>query len=255
MQEKIQQNFTEHALLIPGETKGMRVFRLPHLSYVDAGLSCDTFNIIHITRGEGLLLEEIRDALTYFRERNLAYCIWIAQENLTEQVQHYFKNLQQERKNAEPGMVMELSLYQPVLCENHSQIVVASDVAAIADFAAVIAANWTPPDHHVRLYYERTAGTYLAAASRVELLVYYEDGKPVATIEIFATDNDTVGLYALATHVFYRGKGIGSSLMYFALNRIKAKGYRQVILQASEDGIGIYRKLGFKEHTVYYEYA
>lgn len=255
MQEKIQQNFTEHALLIPGETKGMRVFRQPHLCYADAGLSCDTFNIIHIIHGEGLLLEEIRDALMYYKERNLAYCIWISEENLTEQVLDYCKTLQLERKNAEPGMVMDLSLYQPVLRENHSQIVVASDAYTIADFAEVIAANWTPPDHHVRLYYERTAGTYLAAANRVELLVYYEDGKPVATVEILATDADTVGLYALATNALYRGKGIGSSLMYFALNRVKEKGYRHVILQASEEGIGIYRKLGFEEHTVYYEYA
>ena len=255
MQEKIQQNFSEHALLIPGETKGMQVFRQPHLCYVDAGLSCDTFNIIHITGGKGLGLEEIREAVGYFRERKLAYCIWIMAENLTEQVQDHFNKLELERKNTEPGMVLDLSLYQPVLRENHSQIVVAANAAGIADFAAVIAANWTPADKNVLLYYERTALSYLASDNRVELLVYYEQNKPVATIEIFATDADTVGLYALATHADHRGKGIGSSLMYFALNRIKAKGYRHVILQASEDGIGIYRKLGFQEYTVYYEYA
>jgi GNAT superfamily N-acetyltransferase len=255
MLEKIQQNFTEHALRIPGVTKGMRVFRKTHLCYVDAGLSCDTFNIIHITQGEGLGLEEIREAVGYFGERELAYCIWITTENLTEQVQDHFNSLQLERKNAEPGMVVDLSLYEPVLRENHAQIVVAGDAVTIADFAAVIAANWVPPDHNVRLYYERTADAYLSAASKAELLVYYEGGKPVATVEIFATDADTVGLYALATDADHRGKGIGSSLMYFALNRAKEKGYRQVILQASEDGIGIYRKLGFQEYTGYYEYA
>lgn len=255
MQELIQKNFTEHALYIPGETPGMQVFRLPHLCYVDAGLPCDTFNIIHITDGAGLQLEEIREALTYFKDRELAYCIWIAAENLTERVQDYFNRLALERKNAEPGMVMDLSFYQPVLRQDHTQIVVASEAATIADFAAVIAANWTPVDKNVLLYYEHTAGNYLAAANRVELLVYYAQGIPVATVEIFATDTDTVGLYALATHAVYRGKGIGSSMMYYALNRVKAKGYRRVILQASEEGIGIYRKLGFEEHTVYYEYA
>jgi len=255
MQEKILHNFNEHALYIPGETKGMQVFRQPHLCYVDAGLSCDTFNIIHITRGDGLLLEEIREALMYFRERELAYCVWVSRENLTEQVLGYFNTLQLDKQNTEPGMVMDLSLYQPVYRENHALIVVAGDIGRIADFAAVIAANWTPADKNVLLYYERTADRYLAAANRLELLVYYEQGIPVATVEIFATDADTVGLYALATHAVYRGKGIGSSLMYYALNRVKAKGYRHVILQASEDGIGIYRKLGFEEHTVYYEYA
>jgi GNAT superfamily N-acetyltransferase len=255
MQQQILQNFNEHALRIPAETKGMRVFRQPHLCYVDSGLSCDTFNIIHITDGSGLELEEIREALVYFRERKLAYCIWIAKENLTERVQEYCNLLALERKNAEPGMVMDLFLYEPVLREDHTQIVVATDALTIADFAEVIAANWTPADNNVRIYYERTSGNYLAAANRVELLVYYTQGIPVATVEIFATDADTVGLYALATHALYRGKGIGSSLMYYALNRVKAKGYRWVILQASEDGIGIYRKLGFEEHTVYYEYA
>lgn len=255
MQEQILQNFNEHALFIPEGTGGMQIFRQPHLCYVDAGVSCDTFNIIHITDGTGLELEEICEALAYFKDRMLAYCIWITKENLTERVQGYFNMLALERKNAEPGMAMDLALYKPVLREDHEQVVIASDAVTIADFAAVIAANWTPADNNVRLYYERAAGSYLSAASRVELLVYYQEGKPVATVELFATDADTVGLYALATHALYRGKGIGSSLMYFALNRAKKKGYRRVILQASEEGIGIYRKLGFEAHTVYYEYA
>jgi ribosomal protein S18 acetylase RimI-like enzyme len=72
---------------------------------------------------------------------------------------------------------------------------------------------------------------------------------------MFSSGNGNLGFYALATLENYRGKGIGSAVMTFALNKAKMLGYRNVILQASEDGIKIYQKLGFEIKTVYYEFA
>ncbi|HEX5167862.1 MAG TPA: GNAT family N-acetyltransferase [Cyclobacteriaceae bacterium] len=79
--------------------------------------------------------------------------------------------------------------------------------------------------------------------------------KTVAVIEMFPSDEATVGLYGLATRREFRGKGIGSAMMTYALNKAMTLGYENVILQASPDAIGIYKRYGFKVVTRYYEYA
>jgi GNAT superfamily N-acetyltransferase len=127
--------------------------------------------------------------------------------------------------------------------------------ALISDYAQVLAHNWEPPDQNVLRFYERTVPAYLDPSHDIRLLVYYHGDLPVASLELFPTDSSTIGIYGFATLKAYRGRGIGSSLFTFALNYAKTAGYRQVILQASEDGLGIYKKYGFKAVTQYYEYA
>lgn len=123
------------------------------------------------------------------------------------------------------------------------------------DFAEVISLNWTPADHNVLKYFRETAASYLEPGNGISLALYYQDDKPVAVIELFPSDKGTLGIYGLATLASYRGKGIGSAMMDFALNRVKADQYKVAVLQASEDGINIYEQYGFRTVTDYFEYA
>lgn len=233
----------------------MKVMHLGHLTYVDSGLSCDTFNIIHIFRGSKLTKVELTDAVDYFRECSLAFCIWVSKENLTNNVKRYLKDLSLSRQNEEMGMVLNLKAYDPIPSEVHKDINIVNNKSQLLDYAQVIAENWIPRDENVLKYYETTSNHYLYKNNKILLLLFYQDGQAVSTIEMFPTDQDTLGLYGFATLKAFRGKGIGSALMTFALNKAKELGYSQAILQASDDGIGIYKQLGFKEQIPYFEYA
>jgi ribosomal protein S18 acetylase RimI-like enzyme len=83
--------------------------------------------------------------------------------------------------------------------------------------------------------------------------MYNLSGKAVAAIELFASDPYTAGIFNLSTLKAYRGQGIGTSLFTHVLNEAKNKGYSYAVLQASNDGIGIYTKLGFGTETYFYE--
>lgn len=251
----IDRNFNLHSRKIPTLCAGMQVTQLPGLSYVDSGLPCDTFNVIHITDG-GLVTESIlSQTLTYFQERELAYCIWISREQFGPALQQLFTQYGLQQQNAEPGMLLDLHQYQPTEHPLHANIQLVQTEATIRDFAEVIACNWTPPDEHVRTYYRRTAGLYLEQQTEIRLAVYYEARQPGGVVELFSSGPATAGIYGLATLADFRGRGIGNALMSYALTLAKKLGYQQCILQASADGIGIYRKLGFEVATVYYEYV
>lgn len=255
MVELIDKNFNLHSWKIPGLTSGMTVVKSPGISYVDSGLSCDTFNIIHITDGQKVLAEDIIDAVNYFETKGLAYCLWICKENLTENARTALDMLNLKQQNLEPGMLLSLDNYQPIQNKNHTNAVIGNDRKLIQNYAEVVAKNWTPTDLNVLEYYNKAGSAILENTSTIQFAVYYQDSKPISVIELFTSDDKTAGLYGLATLESYRGKGIGTSLLTFALNKCKELGYSNVILQASEDGFGIYNKIGFIIYTEYYEFA
>jgi GNAT superfamily N-acetyltransferase len=254
MVDIIDENFNLHAWKIPSVTEGMKVFKSPGINYVDSGLSCDTFNIIHIRDGRKVLAENIIEAVDYYRTKQLAYCVWICKENLTKNVKAAIDRLKLKEQNLEPGMLLNLDNYKPVQNINHVNAVIGNDVKLIQDYADVVAKNWTPTDLNVLEYYNKAMPSILND-NTVKFSIYYQENNPVSVIELFNTNDKTVGLYGLATLEPYRGKGIGTALLTFALNKCKALGFSNVILQASEDGFGIYKKLGFTIYTEYYEFA
>lgn len=253
-QHLITLNFDRHAYLIPSLSAGMQVFRSSKLTYVDSGLSCDTFNIIHVLDAVGIAAE-INQALQHFRQEEKAYCIWVSESQLSPELQVVFQELAIHQQNMEPGMVLDLQQYEPLTSVSHANIEKVTTPAQLAEFAASIAANWSPPDQNVLRYYEQVAPVILNPAHGVQLLIYREKGQVVSCLEMFPSDAATIGFYSLATLEAHRGKGIASAMLLFSLNLAKQSGYRQVILQASEDGLRIYEKLGFRRVENYYEYA
>jgi GNAT superfamily N-acetyltransferase len=69
-------------------------------------------------------------------------------------------------------------------------------------------------------------------------------GELVATGTLFV-GSDTVGIYDIVTHPDYRHRGIGSAMFAHLLREAQAWPDRPAVLQASPDGIGIYRRAGF----------
>src|SRR5699024_8053321 len=57
---------------------------------------------------------------------------------------------------------------------------------------------------------------------------------------------DSYGIYDVMPKESVRGKGFGSEMFQFLLGQTKEK-QKPVVLQASEDGINIYKRFGFKE--------
>lgn len=236
-------------------TASMHVHRQGDLSWVNSALSCDTFNIIHLHGSGNVNFPSLEKTVDYFRSNNLAFCIWVNEHTLHPVLEGMLTQLSVHRQAAEAGMELNLDTYKATEDERHRNIVEVTNEELLAQYAQVIADNWNPSDMNVVQYYKRTAAHYLDMGNQIKLLIYLDQGQPVSTLEVFSTDQTTVGLYGFATLEEYRGKGIGTTLMTYALNKAREEEVRRVVLQASEDGLNIYKRLGFEQLTTYYEYA
>ena len=119
--------------------------------------------------------------------------------------------------------------------------------------AHVAAANWTPPDANVTDFYRRAEPALLEPAAPLWFYLGLLDGEPVATAEATVHDG-AAGLYNIATRAEFRGRGIGSMLTWRPLSDARNAGCDLAVLQASPDGVPIYRRLGFEPFGQVVEY-
>lgn len=79
------------------------------------------------------------------------------------------------------------------------------------------------------------------------------DGQIVATSAVLLSGG-VAGIYAVTTHPACRGHGFGAEMTRVALGEASRRGMRVVTLQATGDGEGLYRRMGFTtvgEHRIF----
>jgi ribosomal protein S18 acetylase RimI-like enzyme len=125
--------------------------------------------------------------------------------------------------------------------------------AELSDFARINAANWSPPDRDVVRFYELAAPILLAPGSPIRLYVGYAGGEAVAASEL-TVGGGVAGLYGISTLASHRRRGFGTALTLRPLLDARAEGLALAVLQASDAGAGVYRRIGFEEFGGITEY-
>ena len=70
----------------------------------------------------------------------------------------------------------------------------------------------------------------------------------VTTLMLFI-NNGIPGIHLVGTLDEFRGKGYGTSITLKAMKDLKDAGFVKAVLQASQMGENIYKKIGFKKYS------
>ncbi|GAA1885374.1 GNAT family N-acetyltransferase [Asanoa iriomotensis] len=237
MKRAVDDNLAWHASHLHGSTPGMRVLASGDVLVCDSGLADDTFNIVAAARF-GDARHRIAATLDLVRAAGRPFTWWVGPSSTPADLS--------DRLLAAGLPVGEREL--AMWCRTGPRQIdrpvrVAATPADLADWASVVAANWSPPAPTVVEFFERAAASALDSSSRY--LIGYADGQPVAAAEL-CYGGGAAGFYNVCTLATARRQGWATALLSFGLQLAATEGHETAILQAAHAAVGLYTGLGFE---------
>ncbi|WP_163970673.1 GNAT family N-acetyltransferase [Oceanobacillus halotolerans] len=219
-----------------------------HPNYVAVNCNLPTYNLNVITLRNNqfkMFKESLMDEIIAFTNESLPMSMW-CWERYSE-VCEYVKEIGlTEYHTAYAAMAAKVNDLQ-----HHSsniegfQIKQITTKKEVKQFAAIIASLYDKKEGKaMQQQYEKIADLPLEGLSDTQLYGGFYLGEMVSTGSLFFHDQ-TVGVYDIATLASMRGKGFGSAIVYYLIEQVKQSNALYSVLEASPDGLGIYKRIGF----------
>lgn len=215
-----------------------------------SGLDYGVFNIAMLQGDPPSGIDTFNDRLVqcarYFAPRTLRWSFWLCEDSLDSSTRRRARAVLMDRDlrpiSQAPGMLAE-SLAPPVRPLPQIECVPVADRATRQTFGALTAVSFDIPMGIAKAVYEPERAWLGDYRGYVGLAA----GKAVAIIAIVATP-DALGVYSLSTLPECRRLGYGEALLRAAVAVERQRtGIRRVVLQSTDAGYSLYRRLGFRE--------
>jgi GNAT superfamily N-acetyltransferase len=218
----------------------------PACSWIDAGVPDATFNAVVAARFRPEAVDaQIEAVLAHFRRCGRPVTWHLGPSTTPADLGDRLLEHGLVHEEDEPGMALALGRVAAPPAPAGLAIEEVRDARGLADWVAV----WlfpVPPSGRRRA---------LAVLRRQELRAglpwrYYLGrlaGVPVATAALFTTA-EAAAVHHVVTLPAARRRGIGTAMTARVLGEARAYGCRLGVLTASPDGLGLYRRLGFRAY-------
>ena len=241
---RMENNIRKKLSYIPARHPKMNVTEIGSTLIVDAALPSDTFN----TAFGGCIDKQVAKAVfNYYREKNYPMAWWVGPSS---QAEFTDKNLQAAGFHCneyDVGMVASLLSLSHYSYPAQLDIRQCETKADFNDFGEVLSSifSLSSEETQVKRYYQQLH--LIPAQERPDLMLFvgYVNRKPVSTAGLFLTD--CAGIFDISTRPEERQKGYGTALFYSVLEKAKSLGQQISVLQASPDGLSIYKRFGFQQ--------
>ena len=102
------------------------------------------------------------------------------------------------------------------------------------------------PDHVIELWHRVYSALPYGPGGPLRMFVGFLDDEPVSTV-FLRVGADAGAVHYVVTRPEFRGRGIGRAMTELAVREAQAAGCGLAVLSASDDGVRIYQRLGFRE--------
>ncbi len=155
----------------------------------------------------------------------------------------------------EVGMALDLT--DPVQAVRRPPGLVVEPVAdglVLRSWVEVVAFSFGLPDQVAAVLFEAYGNTAFGEEAPWRMYLGFVDTQPVGASLLFV-HGATAGVYHLGTMPQARGQGIATAMTVAALRGGRELGKPVAVLRAARAGLGIYRRLGFREYIRFGRYV
>ncbi|MED1786767.1 GNAT family N-acetyltransferase [Brevibacillus laterosporus] len=241
-------NLIAKVSFIANNVAGMSVENTENYVKTDCGLPADTFNIIvlrnnHLNQSEA---DEVKIEFHQFYTKKFPMAFWYWEDD--HDLSHILEGTGLVEAEMNVAMIANLEQLEPVVLVPEGLVMREISTAEdIVEFGEVLASLFGTSQESisVRSYYEQLSSYPQLLTEKMKLYLGEYKGELVSIGSLIFT-KESVGIYDIATRSEYRGKGFGSAMFNFLIEEAKKQKIPLCVLQASPDGINIYKKSGFQ---------
>lgn len=191
--------------------------------------------------------ELIGSALDHFRSLNIGKVTWLAQEGVpaTEIKKYLVAHGLTFRESFGMEMAADLKSVPDDLPRPAGlRIVPVVGGETLKQWIHVASIGFEVREEYEKVWYDFFVDSIYDPRFRTYLALL--DGQPVATSQLFLSAG-VAGIYNVTCIPEARRQGIGAAITSAPLLEARKRGYQVAILQASEQGARVYRRLGFQD--------
>lgn len=220
---------------------------------IRSDISDDMFNyVLSACFTKENVAQRVNQVIRMFQEHNLPFSWWVGESDLPSDLKQELCRQGLVFKEKDIGMMLDLKSFSPKT-ESQLYFKQVGTAETLKDFGDIILAIGGHPESYERIY-RYIPLTILQENSPLQMHIAYLGDKPIVS-GILVLEDNMAGIYYVATIPDERGKGYGTAMMEYLLNLAKQRGYFFAGLEASHEGLNLYKRLGFKEICVFEEYA
>ena len=250
----IETNLIELFSLFSGWSQA-EVYDEADLFWTITDIPFSLFNSILRTRlAPDTVDETIEAAITRARSRNVPLLWWVNQASRPSNLEEYLIKHDFKFIGDSPGMAVDLlDLNENFQPQPELNVRTVNDRKTLRIWSSVLTRGFGLPEHAGKGFFDFFSTLGFGAQSPIRHYIGWLKEEPVAVSTLFS-GRGVAGVYNLATVPEVRRQGIGSTMLMKPLRHARKAGYRFVILQASEMGVSVYRRVGFKEYCILSHY-
>lgn len=196
----------------------------------------------------------IEAAITRARLRNVPLLWWTGPTNQPSNLgEHLVKNNFKFIGDS-PGMAIDLhNLNRNFQPQPELTVKTVDNPETLRVWSHILTTGFGLPEFAGNAFFDLFSSFSSGKDQQVRHYIGWLKEEPVAVSSLFLGAG-VAGIYNLATIPNVRRKGIGSTMIMKPLREARTMGYRSGILQSSEMGVSVYRRLGFKEYCMLNHY-
>ena len=253
-QEKIiktmEANLNVHMTYFAQYLNHVELIRIPGYTLVNSGLADDTFNyVLDANFTHENVSEKITEVTDYFRQHAMPFSWWLSPHDQPADLTSHLERAGFINTENHAGMYLNLDNWKndkPALAD--LRIVRACDHSSLHDFFLLQANHPAAYEQYATWIME-----VISDDDPEEFYVGYIGDTPVIRA-LTCYYGGIAGLYWLSTSSDATRKGYDNAMLQFHLREAKSRGYHIAALQASAEGLPLYRQIGYKECGVFREF-